>query len=212
MGCGFHHCERLCHNDECGNCSAPCGKTRKSWYVVIINFILPFSNKTVIILNLFFWNSLPDTHPCTRTCHAPSLCPETEPCESLITLTCPCNRIRQSVLCGRTNTSQRITAAAAAGSSNSTASSSSSSGHHHHSHAATPKCNNECQTAKRNARLADALGISQDVRDNGNNKNVVYSDELVGFARGNLKFLGLVERTFAEWVDFILFYFIAVRC
>ena len=33
MGCGFHHCERLCHNDECGNCSAPCGKTRKSWYV-----------------------------------------------------------------------------------------------------------------------------------------------------------------------------------
>ena len=35
MGCGFHHCERLCHNDECGNCSAPCGKTRKSWYVVV---------------------------------------------------------------------------------------------------------------------------------------------------------------------------------
>ena len=33
MGCGFHHCERLCHNDECGNCSAPCGKARKSWYV-----------------------------------------------------------------------------------------------------------------------------------------------------------------------------------
>ena len=33
MGCGFHHCERLCHSDECGNCSAPCGKTRKSWCV-----------------------------------------------------------------------------------------------------------------------------------------------------------------------------------
>ena len=66
----------------------------------------------------------------------------------------------------------------------------------YYSHAATPKCNNDCQTAKRNARLADALGISQEGRDN--NKSVVYSDELVGFARGNLKFLGLVERTFAE--------------
>ena len=34
MGCGFHHCERLCHSDECGNCSAPCGKARKSWCVL----------------------------------------------------------------------------------------------------------------------------------------------------------------------------------
>ena len=65
-----------------------------------------------------------------------------------------------------------------------------------HSHAATPKCNNDCLIAKRNARLADALGISQEGRDG--NKNVTYSDELVGFARGNLKFLGLVEKTFSE--------------
>ena len=136
-----------------------------------------------------FGYSLPDIHPCTRTCHAPSLCPETEPCESLIVLTCPCDRIRQSVICGRTiNSHQRITT--------STGSSSSNSSGHRHSHAATPKCNNDCQTAKRNARLADALGISQEGRDS--NKGVVYSDELVGFARGNLKFLGLVEKTFAE--------------
>ena len=33
---------------------------------------------------------------------------ETEFCEFLITLTCPCNRIRQSVLCGRTILSQRM--------------------------------------------------------------------------------------------------------
>ena len=89
--------------------------------------------------------------------------------------------------------------------SGSSSSSSSISGHHH---AATPKCNNDCQTAKRNARLADALGISQEGREsNGNsviNKSVVYSEELVGFARGNLKFLGLVEKTFAECVIFIL--------
>ena len=68
------------------------------------------------------------------------------------------------------------------------------------SHAATPKCNNDCLIAKRNARLADALGISQEGRDS--NKSVTYSDELVGFAKGNLKFLGLVEKTFSEWVIF----------
>jgi hypothetical protein len=34
MACGFHHCERLCHGDECGACTAPCGKLRKSWYVL----------------------------------------------------------------------------------------------------------------------------------------------------------------------------------
>jgi len=153
MGCGFHHCERLCHSDECGNCSAPCGKTRKS--------------------------CLSDIHPCTRTCHAPSTCPETEPCESLITLTCPCNRIRQSVLCGQTVTSQRSSSHAAA--------------------SVSPKCTNDCQIAKRNARLADALGINQEGREGG--KSVVYSDELVGFARGNLKFLGLVEKTFAEFIS-----------
>jgi hypothetical protein len=28
----------------------------------------------------------------------------------------------------------------------------------------------------------------------------MYSDELVSFAKANLKFLGLVEKTFAEWV------------
>ncbi|KAF8814264.1 hypothetical protein BYT27DRAFT_7250228 [Phlegmacium glaucopus] len=63
MACRFHHCERLCHSDECGNCTAPYGKARKY--------------------------CLPDHHPCTRTCHAPSSCPETEPCESLITLSVP---------------------------------------------------------------------------------------------------------------------------
>jgi transcriptional repressor NF-X1 len=123
-----------------------------------------------------FWKSLPDLHPCQRTCHAPSTCPETEPCESLVTLTCSCGRIRQPVLCGRilqsTSTSSSI-----------------------------PKCNNDCQIAKRNARLADALGISLEKSGGvggGGGGGVVYNDELVGFARGNGKFLSLVEKTFAE--------------
>ena len=83
--------------------------------------------------------------------------PETEFCETLITLTCPCNRIQESIICGRTIASQQRKATTTTGSSSS--SSSYSAGHH--SHAATPKFNNDCQTAK-------ALEISQEGRDNYN--------------------------------------------
>jgi transcriptional repressor NF-X1 len=34
MSCGFHHCKRLCHGDECGSCTASCGKPRKPWYAL----------------------------------------------------------------------------------------------------------------------------------------------------------------------------------
>ncbi|KAH9477552.1 FKBP12-associated protein 1-like protein [Psilocybe cubensis] len=150
MACGFHHCERLCHGDECGACTAQCGKSRKS--------------------------CLPNHHPCTRPCHAPATCPETEPCQSIITLTCSCGRIRQAVQCGRTATSS---------------SSSSSS--------AAPKCTSECQIAKRNARLADALGINMDGRDKPGTA-ATYADDVVAFARANMKFLPIVERAFADFV------------
>lgn len=33
MACGFHHCERPCHGDDCGACTAPCGKSRKNWCI-----------------------------------------------------------------------------------------------------------------------------------------------------------------------------------
>jgi transcriptional repressor NF-X1 len=58
------------------------------------------------------------------------------------------------------------------------------------------KCTNECLVAKRNARLAEALGISTEGRE----KPVTYHDELITFARSNAKFLGLVEKSFAEFV------------
>ncbi|KAF8800801.1 hypothetical protein BYT27DRAFT_7227305 [Phlegmacium glaucopus] len=141
----------LCHSDECGNCTAPCGKARKY--------------------------RLPDHHPCARTCHAPSSCPETEPCESLIILPCPSSRIRQSVLCGQT-VSQRSSS---------------------HTRAA-PKCSNDCQIAKQNARLADALGITLEGTKSSAAMAVTYADELSGFARVNPKFLSLVERTFADFI------------
>ncbi|KAF8805762.1 hypothetical protein BYT27DRAFT_7036688, partial [Phlegmacium glaucopus] len=63
-----------------------------------------------------------------------------------------------------------------------------------------PKCSNDCQIAKRNARLADALGISLESRESAAAMAVTYTDELSGFARVNPKFLSLVERTFADFI------------
>lgn len=63
-----------------------------------------------------------------------------------------------------------------------------------------PKCNNECSIAKRNARLAEALGINAESREKA--ANVTYHDELVAFARINAKFLGVVEKALAECVFF----------
>ncbi|KAN0129710.1 hypothetical protein V8E53_012530 [Lactarius tabidus] len=119
---------------------------------------------------------LPAQHPCTQPCHAPSICPETDPCTTAVTVSCPCGRIQQSVLCGRSASSPAGREAAL-----------------------IPRCTNECEIAKRNARLAEALGINPDLHK-ANSRQVVYSDDLVSFAKPNAKFVELVEKTFAEFV------------
>lgn len=57
------------------------------------------------------------------------------------------------------------------------------------------KCTSECALKKRNARLAEALGIKTTgvLAD-----TATYGDDVVAFARGNAKFLTLVEDTLAE--------------
>lgn len=127
-------------------------------------------------LRLLTANSLPTIHPCTHPCHAPSSCSEAEPCMATITLTCPCGRIRQSSPCGR-------------GTSNPAG----------REGLASIKCSNECAIAKRNARLAEALGISP---AGGAKATVVYSDDLHSYARANLKFLGVAEKGLAEYAIF----------
>ena len=64
---------------------------------------------------------------------------------------------------------------------------------------APPKCTSECSIAKRNAKLAEALGINPDA-NRGDRNAAVYSDEVVAFARANSKFLPTVEKAFAEFV------------
>ncbi|GJE93163.1 FKBP12-associated protein 1 homolog [Phanerochaete sordida] len=116
---------------------------------------------------------LPANHPCTLPCHAPASCSEAEPCRTPITITCACGRIRQSVPCGRSTANP----AGREGSQQ-------------------LKCTNDCALAKRNARLAEALGINPE----GRSFQVSYSDDLQAFARANLRFCLLVEKTFADFV------------
>ncbi|KAJ3552619.1 hypothetical protein NM688_g4054 [Phlebia brevispora] len=117
--------------------------------------------------------SLPAHHPCALPCHAPAACSEAEPCRTPITLTCPCGRIRQQVPCGRST----LNPGGLEGSQ-------------------PLKCTNECLMAKRNARLAEALGINPEARST----EVTYSDELLSSAKGDVKFCLLVEKTFAEFI------------
>ncbi|KAG2150355.1 uncharacterized protein EDB93DRAFT_1205209 [Suillus bovinus] len=112
---------------------------------------------------------LPAQHPCTQPCHAPAACPETEACLTLVTLTCPCGHLRSSIPCSQANSTAQL------------------------------QCTGECAIKKRNARLADALGISPEKRE-GLQAKVTYNDDIVTFARANGKFVGLVEKTFSDFI------------
>ncbi|KAI0686090.1 hypothetical protein BC835DRAFT_1288606 [Cytidiella melzeri] len=148
LSCGFHQCERLCHGDNCGQCHAVCGKSRKL--------------------------CLPGNHPCTQPCHAPAACSEADPCRSTVNISCPCGRIRQPVPCSRSTSNP----AGREGSQQ-------------------LKCSNECLLAKRNARLAEALGINTEARS----AQVAYTDDLISFSKANVKFCLLVEKTFSDFIS-----------
>ncbi|KAI0360572.1 hypothetical protein OH77DRAFT_1470646 [Trametes cingulata] len=122
---------------------------------------------------------MPALHPCTLPCHAPASCDESEPCRAVVNISCPCGRIRQQVPCGRS------TANPAGGSS---------------SLSQQLKCTTECAIAKRNARLAEALGINPEQRAESKMTQVTYHDEVVAFARANPKFCAIVEKSFADFL------------
>jgi hypothetical protein len=61
-------------------------------------------------------------------------------------------------------------------------------GNHKHQQ---PKCTNECLIAKRNARLADALGITQEGRERREREAMVWPDDVLAFGRANAKFVGV---------------------
>jgi len=128
--------------------------------------------------------SLPDHHLCPLPCHAPSSCFETEPCQALVTMTCSCGRIKQATHCGRSSLNLSPDRP-------------------------NLKCSSECAVGKRNAQLADALGLNSAKGITGSGlagyaslvNTVSYTDELIRFARVHTKFLNTVEQTLAEFVS-----------
>ena len=98
---------------------------------------------------------------------------------------CPCGRLKQSLRCGRCFSSSSGTASSY-----------------------TLKCNSQCELAKRNARLAEALGINEESRERAGRHMaggpVVYPDEVIAFAKEDPKFVLLVEKTFSEYADAFL--------
>ncbi|KIO25872.1 hypothetical protein M407DRAFT_75162, partial [Tulasnella calospora MUT 4182] len=153
LDCGFHSCDKICHAGPCGSCSQICGKPRRL--------------------------CLPLLHPCTKSCHAPSACSETEPCTAMITLQCACGRQKQPAVCGK---------------------STSSSG-------SPPKvlpCMQECRLAERNERLAAALGITRgedgkaSALGQGETK---YAEKLQQFWKVNAAFAASVEKSLNDFVS-----------
>ena len=154
-------------------------------------------NKKLYTRGTIYDFSLPDTstHPCTRTCHAPSICPETVILWILHHVNLPFFlQSNPFMLQPERMTTTRLFFWT-------------------FSCCSTRKCNNDCLIAKRNARLADALGVSQEGRDS---KSVTYSDVLVRFVRGNLKNFAACWKDVklqSECFWFIFFwFFLAMRC
>lgn len=119
--------------------------------------------------------SLPEHHPCNKSCHAPSACPEIDPCSAIVTLSCPCGRIKRQVTCGRSldyPTGRNLSS--------------------------QPKCTSECQIAQRNARLAEALGIDASSPTRNERAVATYTPELIAFGKANFPFVKVVEAAFSE--------------
>jgi len=150
---------------------------------------------------------LPNHHACELPCHAPFPCDESEPCRSSVTLSCPCGRIQQPAPCLRSTSNSNTTGAGTNGANNNTSATPTptptplSASHSFSTFSREIKCTPECGIAARNARLADALGISKEVRERGAvGRDVEWSPELRAFGKANPKFVEVVEKAFADFV------------
>ncbi|OAX79251.1 hypothetical protein ACJ72_06432 [Emergomyces africanus] len=121
LKCGSHTCKNHCHRPgECEDstepCHQPCGKIKRLC-----------------------------SHPCSDPCHAPFPCLEKSPCQSLISITCPCGRLKQEKRCNASRDNKNRLQ------------------HQQQSQSPSPlKCDDECGRLQRNRSLASALNISID--------------------------------------------------
>jgi len=128
-----------------------------------------------------------------------------------VTLSCPCGRIQQPAPCLRSSSNSNATPSGTGNGTNSTNGSLNppstptptplSATHSFSTFSREIKCTPECGIAARNARLADALGISKEVRERGAvGRDVEWSPELRAFGKANPKFVEVAEKAFADFV------------
>ncbi|GAA5838784.1 hypothetical protein JCM9279_003861 [Rhodotorula babjevae] len=112
-------------------------------------------------------------HPCPLPCHFPSACPADAPCPKLIKVHCECGNLSQNARCGACDDKPEGNAGRLV------------------------KCTDACATAKRNAQLADALGVEQrEVKT----REVEYQPELVTFFAANSAWSTGIEAQLVEFV------------
>lgn len=145
LNCGFHRCQGICHvaGRECAPCAQICGKPRRLCH-----------------------------HPCQEKCHAPSSCPEVEPCQAVITLQCPCGNLQSRTKCGVSI--------------------------HAPNKEKSLKCNDSCMIAQRNAKLAEALGLNPSEKA----APAAYEHETLAYyaVPSNRKFCDEVEATLNDFI------------
>lgn len=112
-------------------------------------------------------------HPCPLPCHFPSACPADSPCPKLIPVHCACGHLSQNARCGACDEKPEG------------------------NEGRLLKCNDSCAVAKRNAQLAEALGVEQrEVKS----KEADYSPELLSFYAANSAWAQLIEQQLIEFV------------
>ncbi|GAA5864129.1 hypothetical protein JCM3774_006390 [Rhodotorula dairenensis] len=112
-------------------------------------------------------------HPCPLPCHFPSSCPADLPCPKLIPVHCACGHLSQNARCGACDDKPEG------------------------NEGRLLKCNDSCAVAKRNAQLAEALGVEQrEVKS----KEVEYPPELMSYYATNSAWGQLIEQQLIEFV------------
>lgn len=181
LPCGLHKCQRVCHELPCvpeGTlCTQKCLKPRESC-----------------------------GHPCANPCHT-GLCPDTS-CKEMVMILCECGHRKATLQCSENDREYRTLATSLLASQMQNMNNGCSVDLSDlFTATARPDklrrlpCNEECQTAERNRRLALALQIENpEAREKLGNSNVLYSDFMKEEARKDPQLAKMVHDALTDVV------------
>ncbi|GAA5962625.1 hypothetical protein JCM3765_006863 [Sporobolomyces pararoseus] len=112
-------------------------------------------------------------HPCPLPCHFPSSCPADQPCPKMIEVTCSCGNITQQARCGSSDSKPEG------------------------NNGRQVKCTDACAVAKRNAQLAEALGVE---KKEPKLREVEYDQTTLSFYAANTAWCKGIEDQLIEFV------------